>query len=420
MFIHTSQSRRGMALVMAMGLVVVLAAAATIMADRAVSELQQEQRREDTTITYLSTEAGANTAWDWLKDATNSNAVFAGSTPPSTVTFPSSIATQTMNDMTITTTCVLTDSASRTYLLRTVGTNNTDMNRRVRHCVEMRLDVEVSSVSTPINVFTFGMFAIDGWTIKGSAKTNSWNSTVGLYAAATAGSNGDVGSNGTMTVAKPSNIKGDAISNANKTFPMPDYPAAADAPLMAPAANRLGAVATNKTLGDPAGADTIYHCTSLANVQLTIQGTGTTTIYCDGAINLDTAIVYSQNGSRLIIRQGPGTGATNLNGNNSAGCIKDPSRYAVISAYTGEITLNGNASMGGVFYAPGATYKCNGTFDLYGALVTKSFYSSQVNGSFFFHYDDKLSSTPFVINASSPTPPTATNKEFRSYRLTAE
>src|SRR3954467_4989998 len=80
-------------------------------------------------------------------------------------------------------------------------------------------------------------------------------------------------------------------------------------------------------------------------------------------------------------------GGTTFNGNNATGILKDPSKFVMASAYSGNITFNGNASWGGVLYAPNANIKLNGTFDYFGSLIVKSMDRGEVNGSFAFHFD---------------------------------
>jgi hypothetical protein len=114
-------------------------------------------------------------------------------------------------------------------------------------------------------------------------------------------------------------------------------------------------------------------------VRFQVGGGGTVNLYCAGTLSgMDTPLAFADATSRLVVRQADYNNplapvSEKLNGNTAIGSAVAPGRFTVLSAFSGEVTFNGTAQCGGVLYYPSATFKLNGTFDYFGALVARHF-----------------------------------------------
>ncbi|MBA3708633.1 MAG: hypothetical protein H0W83_07440 [Planctomycetes bacterium] len=235
-----------------------------------------------------------------------------------------------------------------------------------------------------------GIAAKDSYDFQGSPNTDSWDSTkYASYAAALAagktGTMGDISSNGTLNVQKAGNVKGTATSNANIAMNFTyQRPAAVTAPGGAAPAT------LNVT-----GGNSYFYTSIGSGVTVNVSGTGTATIYLEGPLNLSNTINYAVGSTaKLWIFQGNYNTATmglsDIHGNGASGCVNDPIRFLVATDVAGDVTFNGNGSIGGIIIAPNANFKLNGTFNFMGSLMTKSMDRGTLNGNFQFHYDEKL------------------------------
>ena len=275
-----------------------------------------------------------------------------------------------------------------------------------RHRVEIRVK------ANPTTINGKGLFSANNYEFKGSASTDSWNSATGVYNSGSPGSNGNIYAISGLPLISNSGVNGNAYQTND---PMPAVTIPSPLPGIAlPPTITISSVAT-KTLV----AGTTYSCVGdLPNVTYIVGSGADVIIYVAGAIDVSKPISFVDTnkssalpaGNRLWIYQTDyGAVKTNLNGNAMSGNAADPSRVIIQTAFTGEITLNGTASLGGVLIAPYATIKLSGNFNFFGCLWVEQMYQDQVSGNFKFHYDDYLDNFKFSSN------PTYSVSGWRSY-----
>jgi len=268
--------------------------------------------------------------------------------------------------------------------------------------------------------FGKGVAAMNSITMSGQASTDSYDSTNGLYNALLSdgtyniGQEGDIASNGAITLGNNTVVNGDAN-------PGPDYPFTGTPPvsgsygtlqvplvvdpivfpdnissindnglIVIPVTSPPTAIFTSGTndlvlsgttqIGLPAGT---YYFTSITmSGQSTINVTGTTG---PAIIYIDSAASASGGGVDVNI-----TGQGIINNTGAPGNL--------IIYYTGSaIRLAGQASFSGAIYAPSATVTMSGQADIYGSIVCGSNVDS---GQAAIHYDKALVNVmpDFVIN----------------------
>ena len=265
-----------------------------------------------------------------------------------------------------------------------------------RHRVEIRVK------ANPTTINGKGLFSANNYEFKGSASTDSWNSAAGLYGSTAPGYNGNIYAISGLPLISNSGVKGNAFQTSD---PLPAVAIPSPLPGIALPASITTGSNPNKVTSITLVAGTTYQClTALPDVTYIVGSGGDVTIYVAGDINVSKPITFVDTrkssalpaGNRLWIYQTDfGAAKTNLNGNAMSGNAADPSRVIIQTAFTGEITLNGSASLGGVLIAPYATIKLLGSFDFFGCLWVEQMYQDQVTGNFKFHYDDYLDNFRF-------------------------
>lgn len=263
-----------------------------------------------------------------------------------------------------------------------------------------------TSVPTAAYPFTRGLFSINGYDFKGTARTDSWKSdsngdgiadtpyvAPASYTVGGPNSNGDVGSNGVLGSGAydTSKIHGKATATAGATLPSVTY----NPPTTG--YTSLASITNNATVTGSGTGNTIYRIPSINqgnNKSLTISGSGTVVIYVDGVFNVGDVKFATGSTAKLVIYQNDVSGkGCSFNSQNTVGDPNDPSRFMFITAFSGtganEMSLNGGAKFSAVVLAPNAGIKFNGNSDFYGSFVAKDF-SGAVNGTFSFHYDESL------------------------------
>lgn len=447
-----SQHRRGAALVIVAALLVAIGGLAVALTDRTVSALQAEQRRFADLALALAAESAANIAFDTLQNNTEQLRAEA-SLAEKLATLPSladveqdaprsrlALPIARIQDMQLGARwCYLgqrsvqrrdDDGVPRwevvptgtpnaivqdVYLIRgwaTVG-SAADLTRWRTRRVDLLFTAYQTIQNGENRLLQHALFSKNGFEVLGNAKTDSWDSRQGAYSTATAGNHGDIASQGSISVLKANNIRGNILPFL--TFPIPMLRFDRSLPYSG------GVLWGSHTLGE--GTYRFRAINIQEPQQLTI--TGKVTIYVDGPVNISggkkyNPLVFATPEARLTIIQdhfNPNDPEWSniensieiVNGNESVGCPSNPERFIYASAYKGDLTFNGNGKFGGVLLMPNATAKLNGTFDFFGAFVADTFGSKnggnddfgKVNGSFFFHYDEALGQLP-----SERLPPT--------------
>jgi hypothetical protein len=454
---HT-HTRSGSALVLVAVTMILLLSLATVLTERTVSGLKDETRRKEDLMLMMASESAANEALAYLQSNYQllEDRKLAGqidATPAvvdgGDVDITASIKTRKVNGRPLTAhwsylgqrsvvkdrdpvtgvsrfnvvpVGTLNSVVQDVYLVTATATMGRDDSGAVVDANRLATRrVQLLFVPYPQDVFVRAMFAHNGFDFQGAAATDSWDSATGGYAGVLGGQGkkGDIAAEGDIDVLKPGNVYG-AI-NPDISFPLPPVDYAPTAAYLSP-----DALTTSKTL--TTGSYRAKYVSIGGSDTLTIDGK--VTLYVDGPVNLVTkssganatgnVVKYADADSRLTIIQGDYDATSgdwpsglessfDINAGDVMGDPANPSRFLIISEYSGEMKLNGNAEFGGVLYAPNATVQMNGTFDFCGSIIADTFASKplgggaeemgKVNGNFTFHYDEQLA------NLRLPLPP---------------
>lgn len=334
------------------------------------------------------------------------------------------------------------------FLIEVIGAqgNADDANNYQRQVIE----ASFSPVSS--DIFTQSLAAIEGYNFMGSADTDSWDSTGGAYTSGGAGLEGDVASEGDISLSGGATVNGvsdDAAATAagyiqdNVEIPLPSFDYEAQLASASITTYPNGGTALNPEPIDEAfidGLATIDGITGNKVFDLTSGGSpyrvsqitigpgyelrvdGVVEIFVDGLIainpsSMESSIIYlnSPNSSLRIYQSDYDEAADGeTSWDNNGGVIGEgnpdslpvwtsmdahPENLIVMTEYNGTLQMNGNGVFAGVFFAPNATIKFNGTFDFFGSVLAQAFATKplsgpdeqgKVNGSFNFHYDENL------------------------------
>lgn len=258
-------------------------------------------------------------------------------------------------------------------------------------------EVRIVKVVYTRNNFSKAVLALNGISMSGQAKTDSYDSSLGSYDSQTHTQQGDIATNGAITLSGQAYVNGDAN-------PGPDYPftgtppvsgsyATLDAPFtvepIPPSileAARLNNDNDNIIHGsqDPLVG---YAFSASSSEPVTLPG-GT---YYFTSINISGQAVINVTGSATIFVDG---GNITISGQ---GIINDGQPRDLLIYSTGSsINISGQAALAGALYAPTATVTLTGQEDFYGAIVCGQNVDS---GQAAIHYDmDLLDVMPVFAN----------------------
>jgi len=307
---------------------------------------------------------------------------------------------------------------------------------------QVELKAKVENVANP--TFGYAAFGVSptcgSVTVGGNAGTDSYDSRFGSYATTQSNSDGDLGTNGNVTLMGTSTtIHGDVespntgtgptgtctagsvdalqysggatVTQGTTQLPAPiPYPTPA-APSPAPPTTTQSISGNNNLCGT--GANVISGCTVTGANQIDF-GPGS---YGNVSVNGNTlrlsAGTYTMNslsfsgGATLQIVSGPVV--LKLAGNSLTGSApvldfggssqlinstSDASNFQVVYGGTANINMRGGASAYGLVYAPNSNVGFNGGSDWYGAVVGNTIGD---NGGVNLHYDRSLSDKFYIV-----------------------
>lgn len=224
--------------------------------------------------------------------------------------------------------------------------------------------------------------------ISGNGDTDSYNSAAGPYSPSTAGSKGDIASNGDIRLSGRSRIRGGAhagpdgtlyrgnnveitgsTANLDSEMNLPDVDASPyavnnDNSRIPSSFIQSGSLrlSGNQTLNLPAG---VYYFSGVSvSGNATLNITGPVTLYVTGDITMSGRANTSQNR--------PGNFRIRVQGN-------------------GNVRISGNSNLYADIYAPGGDVTLSGNGDLFGAVAARNF---RVSGNGSLHYDESLETDP--------------------------
>ncbi len=265
------------------------------------------------------------------------------------------------------------------------------------------------------NLWAWGAFGDEGLTMDSNAMVDSYNSSLGPYADVNgsgndtyASSNGDVGSNGDITLSQNSTVHGDAtpgvggtisvLGNATVTgstvsatapFDMPplDVPSLPSSGPLTIAGGTTGTLAsgdhrftnfeleTGATLTITGPATIVMNDFTMdSNSELRVDASlGPVDIYVidDYVINSNT-LIASTTYDPLDLR-------FYLESDN----VLDPAIYVDVD----EVDFDSNAQLYGTIYAPNASIDINSNFELFGAIVARRVH---LDSNSKIHFDENL------------------------------
>lgn len=248
-------------------------------------------------------------------------------------------------------------------------------------------------VTRPSSPFQFSLFGADGLSIDAGVRTDSYDSAVGPYDPLRAGSDGDVGSNGNITMDNGAIVNGDAtaggtialgggtITGTQTQGAPPVTLDPVDAAYRTPNANGT-IVCTPST---PSCYNSITHALSTDAGQTVTLNAGT---YYFSSISLDrgsslvingeatiyvTGTIYVDQGT--ITNSGPPTNLTIY------------SSYASSGPFDFGINIDAAASFKGAIYAPNSAVYLDAMGDVYGSVVGKWI---RMDADSRFHFDEAL------------------------------
>ncbi len=270
--------------------------------------------------------------------------------------------------------------------------------------------------AVPNTMWRFAMFGKESMHMDSNARADSYDSSLGTYASQVSGSgsdahghtNGDIGSNGGITLDSNAKVWGDATPGPSHSVVLHDNAVVtgSTAPnnslvefpsINVPTYTSYGNVVVNSNTTIPAGNRT-YGTVRIKNTKtLTLTGPGEIVISnlqmdsncflkvddTNGPVTvyvIDNFILDS-NSNMFALSKNPANLRLNLLSDN----VINPE----INVQLDTVSISSNSSIYGVVYAPNARITLDSNFSLYGSLMARAL---DVDSNSFFHYDEHLGS----------------------------
>jgi hypothetical protein len=400
-----ARGERGSALIVVLLVIAALSLLSVMGARTAQTELQITQKDVQTKQALSAAEAGLNHAYDLIKSTGNfSNELSSGGTG-GTLAGIGSVATIGSASYRFR---VFGGGSSDGYYVEaqddfdeTSGANDPtiDTNARIYLVSRGRVGGAERVVMAAVGGttrFPYALFGRDSIILGGGAQTDSYDSRIAAYNAFTAGNEGDVRTNGDITVNGGTNIiHGDATQSSTssigdtvtgtKTTGAANVTAPCGTPPACGPPYSMAATVTGVSYSYNQGTGVLSATGSSAVITL---ASGT---YCFSSITL-------LSGAKLNIAAGASvtinvTGAVDFGGGSFANPTGNPANLLLNSSCNGTcgatdgIVLTGNFQAYMAVYAPLATVKFSGGADFWGAVFAASVKNT---GGTWLHYDQAL------------------------------
>ena len=366
------KSQKGSAIIIVMGLIAMLTAAAIMSVDRSNTDLELSYNQLHEEMAFYLAEAGLERAVfeinednDW-RDGYDKLALEGGY--------------YTIN---------ITDSTVDSALVDTVILNGEGIYNTTKTEMESWL---VPEYTYP---YRYGMFGGDSLKFDRNGCVDSYNSDSGTYAATRDTLNGDIGTNGKIITSTNVIIGGDA------------YTAEGGSITLGGGSKVLGDTSTTQ---DSVKLDIIPQteydwAKSVSNAPGGLSGTGytynpgtkTLTTGSSGNVVLQSGVYYFSSitlGKLTNITLAPGANVTiylkdnfQLGQQCNINAFGDPGAFEVFSQ-NGSLNFNQNSRYYGTFYGPNGTIQFDQTTQVFGSMVGKSI---KLDQGACFHYDRNLS-----------------------------
>ncbi len=248
--------------------------------------------------------------------------------------------------------------------------------------------------------FARAVVGTGGITMSGQAYTDSYDSSLGLYSAQPHTQNGDIASNGAITLSGQAHINGDANPGAGYPFSGTPNVSGSYGTLQAPVvvdpipASTMDAARTTNNNGNIIYAPGNNPLTGYA---LSVSGSNSITLpggtYYFTSVNISGQASINVTGASTVYVDGGNVTVSGQGIVNNTGLPKNLLIYS-----TGSIaTLSGQAAFAGAIYAPTATVTLSGQDNFYGSIVCGSSIDS---GQAAIHFDlSLLNVSPVFANS---------------------
>lgn len=385
-------NERGMILVISLMILALLLGAGV----GAIVSMQTDLRTSSNLKTgkqaFYIADAGVNRAWKELDDGNGTNDFDSLS---GSVTLYSNVS-YASGSYTVTAEVQHPGSSTKPIIPKRVKVTSTGCYPAVTgtgSCPAGSAKVVIEAQFRRESLFNCAACGKDSVSITGGSTTNSYDSRTGAYGGSNVGSDGDVGSNGTITLSgSPTVVYGDASALTSVTT-------SGGASVTGTTTN-LKAPIEFPPISHPCGSPYTYSSGSgitggtynSANGQL--RGTGSTGIelasgtYCFSSVDLaGQSTLTVQAGSTVKIYL---TADSNFTGGgvvNNTGLPENLEIYSLFSSSSQGISVSGGSQVGMAIYAPDCRVALSGGSNYYGSIVGKSI---DISGGTAFHYDKRL------------------------------
>lgn len=249
----------------------------------------------------------------------------------------------------------------------------------------------------PKVIFNNAIFGNNSVSLSGIALVDSYNSSLGPYSSLTSGSNGDIGSNNTLTMVGSTSVKGDALIAPDGSVSGVDSritgelfyaaePTELD-PVTLPSYFSSVPISpdlklTKDTTSVPTG-NYHYQDISLSSSAVLVIGNNTNIYISTGLSIVGSAKIITGSNIKLYIN---GTG--NFAGQGITNTTGDPSNLQIYGLGSGTtLSYSGGSDFYGTIYAPDANISISGGSSIFGAIVGNNV---TLSGTGTFHFDENL------------------------------
>lgn len=286
-----------------------------------------------------------------------------------------------------------------------------------------RMELVVRRV--PTTIWRFGAFGDEHVHLDSNARVDSYDSSLGSYDSQAlngsgstqhASTNGDVGSNGSISMDQNSKVWGDAVAGPSHTTTVlgnavvTGSTSPASQPLTMPSISlpsftSYGALTVSGTTTIPASNRTYSNITVGSNKTLNI--TGPATIVMNNLTLKSGASVWinAANGpvtlwviDNFVLNSNAQMASTDFSPSKlRINLLSDNVLNPELNVQLDTVDFNSNTKLFGTIYAPHAAITINSNFAMYGSMIARSI---DLRSNATFHYDENL------INATSNGVPT--------------
>ncbi len=251
----------------------------------------------------------------------------------------------------------------------------------------------------PHPLFNNGIFAYDTLTLKGNSIVDSYDASMGAYSPLAAGSEADIGTNGTLSLAPGVSVNGDVFVNQDGTWAgVTDANVTGELYVTAekvdvvpvPIVTDLIVLASQGNFMATGSDNIMFPSGDYRFERITVQGQATLTFSANTRIYVDndfsiagSASVFTGSNCKFYFNEDVSAAGGGII--NTAGNPADLQMYGVGTSQT--FQYSGGSDFYGAIFAPGATVTVTGTAGVYGSIIADDV---ELSGTNSFHFDENL------------------------------